>query len=101
MPNANHNFLEQLDAQLNQNPAFKQAWEAETPYREVATACFALRSKEDLTTAQMAKRLGLPLKIYKTLEALDFDQVPDYWFVTIADKLGMPVEMTWHLKEVD
>jgi DNA-binding XRE family transcriptional regulator len=101
MPNANHNFLEHLDAQLNQNPAFKHEWEAEAPYREVATACYAVRCKEDLTTAQMAKRLGLPLKTYKTLEALDFDQLSDAVYVYIADKLGLPFEMTWHLKEID
>jgi len=93
------NFLPEFDNKLMQNAVFKAKWTVEAPYREVVTACFQMRSQQDMTQAQLAKRLKIPFPIFKLMESFNYKEVPDYCFVQAADKLGLPFEMTWKLKQ--
>jgi hypothetical protein len=99
-PHAN-DVLSFFETMENEDPDYKQLWQASKPYRVIADKLVDLRCQSDLTQGQLAKRLHIPFAIYKLMEGFNYEEVPDYWFVNVADQLGLPFEMTWHLKQVD
>ena len=58
-----------LANELDARPGFREAYEEQFPYANVALAVVALRARHDLTQRALAERVGTPQPVIARLES--------------------------------
>jgi DNA-binding XRE family transcriptional regulator len=87
-------FRKFLNEQLENDPEFKQIWEANEERRELVKKIIALRIKENLTQRDLARRIGTNQTAISRLESGKYNPSIDF-LIRIARALNKRVDINF------